>query len=213
MLGNLFSRKKRLSKLTLKDIRYEEKRLEIRENQMIAKMDKVEKEREEMFHQGAKTRSASRRRIYARRFSHLSQRSTMTERELMRVAKELLTVGRLRSILERKAGVGGTSVLEKISDDDMVKLSSMLEDDRISEEMYVQKLDVTLGVISDPAYETAEIGEEGMEVLKTWERMDEGEIDFDDALKQAAEAEKTKRTEEASQQEASPPERQAEPGT
>jgi hypothetical protein len=185
MFGDLFKRQKRLSKLTIKDIRYEEKRLEIRENQLTAKLDKVDKEREEIFHQGAKTRSPSRRRIYARRFQQLSQRTGLTERELMRVGKELLTVGRLRAILERKDSPVGTNILEKLKDEDMIKLSAMLEDDRITEEMYVSKLDLTLGVVSDPAYEPGEIGQEGLEVLKTWEQMDEGELEFDEGLKQA----------------------------
>lgn len=195
MWGDWFKKKTKLSKLTVKDVRYEEKRLEIRENQLVAKLEKVEKEREEIFHQGAKTRSASRRRIYARRFQQLTQRTTLVERELMRTGKELLTVGRLRSILERKGGVGGTPVLEKLSEEDMIKLTSMLEDDRITEEMYVQKLDVTLGVVSDPAYESSEIGDEGLEVLKTWEQMDEGELEFDEAIK-AAGGEKEKKDEE-----------------
>jgi hypothetical protein len=186
----LFGRKQRLSKLTLKDVRYEEKRLEIRENQLIAKLDQSEQEREEIFHQGAKTRSLSRRRIYARRFSQLAQRSGLTERELMRVGKELLTVGRLRAILERRHLPGGAHVLEKLRDEDMIKLSAMLEDDRITEEMYVQKLDVTLGVVNDPAYEPSAMGQEGLEVLKTWEQMDEGELEFDAGLKQADAKEK-----------------------
>jgi hypothetical protein len=37
-------------------------------------------------------------------------------------------------------------------------------------------------------YETQDIGNEGMEVLKTWEAMDEGDLDFDQGLKEASES-------------------------
>ena len=45
-----------------------------------------------------------------------------------------------------------------------------------------------LGVVNDPAYETQDIGNEGMEVLKTWEAMDEGDLDFDQGFKEASES-------------------------
>jgi hypothetical protein len=204
MWPSWFAAKKKLSKLTLKEIRYEEKRLEIRENQLASSLEASEKERDEIFHQGAKTRSPSRRRIYARRFSQLSQRSLQTERELMRVGKELLTVGRLRAILERKDGPGG-GVLEKLREEDMVKLASLLEDDRITEEIYLQKLDATLGVVNDPAYASTEIGQEGLEVLKTWEQMDEGELEFDQGLKRASESERSGGKAEPKEPEAADP--------
>lgn len=181
----LFRRKKKLSRVTPAEIRVEEKRLEIRENQSIAELDKIDKEREEIFHQGAKTTSAARRRIYARRFTMLSQKAKILEREVLRYGKELITVGRLRAILERERG-GGGNLLEKLSDEDLVKVASMLEDDKITEAVYMEKLDGVLGVVNDPALQQEEIGQEGMEVLKTWEQMDEGGIDFDTGLKEAA---------------------------
>ena len=42
-----------------------------------------------------------------------------------------------------------------------------------------------LGVVNDPAYKSTDLGSEGMEVMKTWEQMDEGELEFDDGLKEA----------------------------
>ena len=81
---------------------------------------------------------------------------------------------------------GAKNVLERLSDQDLGRIVAMLEDDRIGEEVYVQKLDTMLGVVTDPAYETQDLGSEGMEVLKTWEQMDEGELDFDEGLKEAS---------------------------
>ncbi len=66
-----------------------------------------------------------------------------------------------------------------------------------------------LGVVNDPAYESADIGEEGMDILKTWEQMDEGELEFDAGLKEAVQREKSGGSKEAKEKDAEPG--QAEP--
>jgi len=186
ILDKIFRRRKKLTDIPLEEIRVEEKRLEIKENQHIAQIEKFDKMRESIFHEGAKTKSPSRRRVYARRFNETSMRITMIERELSRVVKELMTIGRVRSIMERKKALPNQNILQNLSEADMMKLTMMLEDDKVSEELYIQKLDSVLGVVNDPAYEVADMGEAGMDVLKTWERMDEGELEFDEGLKEAA---------------------------
>lgn len=192
ILGKIFTKgKKGLTDLGLEEIRVEEKRLEIRENQHLRQIDKYDKLREEVFNQGAKNKSPARRRIYARRFGDYSQRISMIERELTRVVKELMTLTRVRSILERQRQVPVQNVLQRLKEEDLMKLTTLLEDDRISEEVYLQKLDLMLGVVNDPAYESADIGNEGLEVLKTWEQMDEGELEFGEGLKEAVDREKT----------------------
>lgn len=186
ILDKIFRRRKKLTDMPVEEVRVEEKRLEIRENQYIAQIEKFDKMREQVFHEGAKTKSPSRRRVYARRFNETSQRIAMIERELSRVVKELMTLGRVRSILERKKGGPQANILSNLSEEEMMKLTMMLEDDKVSEEIYLQKLDSVLGVVNDPAYEVTDIGEAGMDVLKTWEKMDEGELEFDEGLKEAA---------------------------
>ncbi len=201
ILGKIFKGSHGLTDLSLEVVRIEEKRLEIRENQHLHQIEKFDKLREEVFHQGAKTKSPARRRIYARRFGEYSQRIGMVERDLTRVVKELMTLNRVRGILERKRQVHVQNILQNLSEEDMVKLTSLLEDDKVSEEMYVQKLDTLLGVVNDPAYESADIGNEGMEVLKTWEQMDEGDLEFNEGLKEATQREKTGGQKEAKEEE------------
>lgn len=212
ILEKIFKRRKRLTDLSLEELRVEEKRLEIRENQHINQMDKLEKQREEAFNQGSKTKSPARRRVYARRFNEITQRVSIVERDLSRVVKELMTLNRIRTIVERQRQVPGSrSVLENLSDQDLGKITALLEDDRINEEVYVSKLDLMLGVVNDPAYESADIGNEGMEVLKTWEAMDEGELDFDEGLKEASSAKEGAGRKERPERESDDEERQAEP--
>lgn len=201
ILGKIFKGRRGLAELSLEEVRLEEKRLEIRENQHLHQIEKYDKLREEVFHQGAKTKSPARRRIYARRFSEYCQRIGMIERELTRVVKELMTLGRVRSILERRPAAPVRNILERVSEEDLARLTALLEDDKVSEEVYLQKLDALLGVVNDPAYETSEIGTEGMEVLKTWEQMDEGELEFGEALKEATQRERSGGAKEARERE------------
>lgn len=205
ILDRIFRRKKKLTDLSLEEIRVEEKRLEIRENQHIHKLEQMDKQREEIFNQGAKTKSPARRRIYARRFGEFSRRCGMIEREMSRVVKELMTLNRVRVILESDRQIPVKNILQNLSEEDMVKLTTLLEDDKVSEEVYLQKLDTVLGVVNDPAYETQDLGEEGLDVLKTWEQMDEGEIEsFDEGLKQATKGQKEKKAEDEENREAEP---------
>jgi AraC-like DNA-binding protein len=201
ILGKIFKGRRGLADLSLEEVRLEEKRLEIRENQHLHQIEKYDKLREEVFHQGAKTKSPARRRIYARRFGEYCQRIGMIERELTRVVKELMTLGRVRSILERRRQAPVRNVLERISEEDLARLTALLEDDKVTEEVYLQKLDALLGVVNDPAYEAAEIGTEGMEVLRTWEQMDEGELEFGEALKEATRRERPGGAKEARERE------------
>ena len=202
ILGNIFKTgRKGLTDLSLEEVRVEEKRLEIRENQHLHQIEKFDKLREEVFHQGAKTKSPARRRIYARRFGEYAQRIGMVERELTRVVKELMTLNRVRGIMERQRQVPTQNILQNLSETDLVKLTTLLEDDKVGEELYVQKLDTLLGVVNDPAYESQDIGNEGLEVLKTWEQMDEGELEFDQGLKEATQKEKAGGAKEAKEEE------------
>jgi hypothetical protein len=213
ILGQIFTKgKKGLTGLGLEEIRVEEKRLEIRENQHLRQIEKYDKLREEVFHQGAKNKSPARRRIYARRFGDYSQRIGMIERELSRVVKELMTLTRVRGILERQRQVPtATNILQRMKEEDLMKLTTLLEDDKISEEVYSQKLDLLLGVVNDPAYESADIGNEGLEVLKTWEQMDEGELEFGQGLKEATAAEREKAGGQKESKEKEPQTGEAEP--
>lgn len=182
----LFKRRRRITDFKPEELRREEKRLEIRENQLVAQQEKLDREKEDIFQQGAKNKSVIRRRMYARRFNDLMGRIRIMDRELARVSKELMTLGRIRALVERtKSPKTVTGILNKLTDSNLDELQALLEDDKIGEEFYLQKLDLLLGVANDPAYDATEIGNEGMEVLKTWEAMDEGEMEFDEGLKAA----------------------------
>jgi hypothetical protein len=111
------------------------------------------------------------------------------ERELSILSKEITTISALKLALERRVtGKDGVSrILERV---DEARLMTYLEDDKISQEMYLEKLNGVLSTVTDGATQiTEDLGKEGSEVMDVWQKMDEGEIEnFADGLKLADKA-------------------------
>ncbi len=175
--------------LTLDQVKREEIKLGIREGQTLSKLEKLEKEREEIFAKGMKIKAPPRRRQLARLYEMKSSGVKMLERELSVLSKEITTISALKLALERRqTGKDGVSrILERV---DEARLMTYLEDDKISQEMYLEKLNSVLSSVTEGASEiTQELGAEGSEVMDVWQKMDEGEIDnFSDGLKLADKA-------------------------
>jgi hypothetical protein len=172
--------------LTLDQVKREEIKLGIRETQTLSKLEKLEKEREDIFSKGMKIKSPPRRRQLARVYEMKSSGVKMLERELSVISKELTTVSALKLALERQqmSKDGVSRLLDRV---DEAKLMTALEDDKITQEMYVEKLNSVLSTVTDNAHQiTEDLGREGSEVMDVWQKMDEGEIDsFEDGLKLA----------------------------
>jgi cob(I)alamin adenosyltransferase len=172
--------------ITLDQVKREEIKLGIRESQTLSKLEKLEKEREDIFAKGMKIKSPPRRRQLARLYEMKSSGVKMMERELGVLSKEITTISALKLALERRQSSkdGVARILERV---DEARLMTYLEDDKISQEMYLEKLNSVLSTVTDGANQiTEELGKEGSEVMDVWQKMDEGEIDnFSDGLKLA----------------------------
>ncbi len=180
-----FLRRKR-RELSYEDVRREEIRLGIKESQTIAKLEKLEKEREDIFSKGSKIKSPSRRRQLARLYDMKSQGARMMERELAVLSKEITTIQAVKMALERQKSnrEGVSKILQRV---DEAELMGLLENDKVSQEMYLEKLSSVLSTVSEGPLEGLEnLGKEGNEVMDVWQKMDEGEISsFEDGLKLA----------------------------
>jgi hypothetical protein len=182
--------------LSLDQVKREEIKLGIRESQTLAKLEKLEKEREEIFAKGLKIKSPPRRRQLARLYEMKSSGVKMMERELAVLSKEITTIAALKLALERRnsSKEGVSRILQRV---DEAELMTYLEDDKVSQEMYLEKLNGVLATVTEGAGQiTEDLGKEGSEVMDVWQKMDEGEIDsFSDGLKLADKAvrEKEKR--------------------
>jgi hypothetical protein len=175
--------------LSLEQVKREEIKLGIRETQTLSKLEKLEKEREDIFSKGMKIKSPPRRRQLARLYEMKSTGVKTLERELSILSKEITTISALKLALERRVtGKDGVSrILERV---DEARLMTYLEDDKISQEMYLEKLNGVLSTVTDGATQiTEDLGKEGSEVMDVWQKMDEGEIEnFADGLKLADKA-------------------------
>jgi hypothetical protein len=175
--------------LSLEQVKREEIRLGIKENQTLGKLEKLEKEREEIFARGLKMKSPAHRRQLARLYEAKAGGVKTLERELALISKELTTISALKLALERQQSSreGVSKVLRRV---DEAQLMTYLEDDKISQEMYLEKLNNVLSAVTDNASQITEsLGKEGSEVMDVWQKMDEGEIEnFEDGLKLADKA-------------------------
>lgn len=175
--------------LSLDQVKREEIRMGIKENQTLSKLEKLEKEREEIFARGLKMKSPAHRRQLARLYEMKAGGVKTLERELAVISKELTTMSALKLALERQQSSreGVSKLLHQV---DEAQLMTYLEDDKISQEMYLEKLNNVLSSVTDNAQQITEsLGKEGNEVMDVWQKMDEGEIEnFDDGLKMADKA-------------------------
>lgn len=184
VLDWLTENKKTLEDLTLEDIKKEKRRLDIREGKALKKLEKLESRKEEVFRKGARVSSDLRRRQLARKYRQTEKKLDLVERKLNRISKQLVTLSAMGLALERREHLK-EGLMGLVSDISEEEIREMLEDDRISYDMYMERLDDMLeesAVLSDEEF-LEEIGEEGREVIETWEAMDQGEFDsMEDAM-------------------------------
>jgi hypothetical protein len=185
-LIDLFKRPKRIADLKLEEVRREEARLALRETQAIARLEQLERDKEDLFRKGFKLKSGIRRKQLARQFEQKKNEIAIGERELNRMGKEAVTIAALRSAIQRKEDQkkGVLSILNLAEEGEIQRL---LEDDKISYDLYMERL----GEIADASNDSSkdiisEVGKEGAELIDIWQKMDDGEIDsFDAGLKMA----------------------------
>ena len=147
---------------TADDLRREEHRLRIREEQAVARLTQLVTEKEDAFRRGAEDRSLSLRRILARKFASASAEQGTVERDLLRLGKDLVTVRAFLSLQgngKRPKGVGDAASDLQVS----------YEDDRSGEAAYRDALNKALG-IPPPEFDPV------AEVFKVWRGLDRGEF-------------------------------------
>jgi hypothetical protein len=199
ILEKLFRRKKNLS---LDEVRIEEKRMELKENQLVKKLENLDRDKGEIFRRGAETKSKALRRIYARKFEEATKVMQLEERELVQVSKEIRLLSRIRMVLERTQKTrSAIPLLERLNENQIHELMKLIDTDTVKEAEFMEKVDLMLG-LTEREEVTGDMGEEGMEVMKVWERMDDGQSDFEEGLKQATRAVTKKPSEKERESEA-----------
>lgn len=164
-----------VKKLNVDEVRYEEKRLELKEEQLLKRVEEYELDKDRLFRRGASCKSLTLRRIYARKFEDLTRRIRDGEQDLLKLGKQLRLLNRLRLLFERKSDNVVSNILKRLSESQLNEIISMIERSDIKEGEFLEKVDTMFG-ITDKTSEAEELGEEGKEVMKLWERIDQGKL-------------------------------------
>jgi hypothetical protein len=150
-----------LQDLSVDDLRREEHRLRIREDQLVSRLQQLLTDREDAFRHGAENRSLALRRILARRFAAATAEQVTVERDLLRLGKDLGTVRSLLALHDSSKKVKGVG-------DQVAELQVAFEDDRVGEKDYRDALGKALS-LSPPEFDPV------AEVFRVWRALDKGE--------------------------------------
>lgn len=186
ILDKLFGRKS-LSRLTPAELRKEEILLSRQRDRLMKKIESIASDKQRIFQNGAKQKSPELRKALAQQFELKTQEQLLAGRELNVRSKELLTVARLRMVKENRQTGRGRGRLN-VSAGDVARISAWIEDDAVSQDIYLQKLDAMLelgGETDAEALGGTRLSTAGHELLSIWDQMDRGKVKSDQAFSQA----------------------------
>lgn len=172
----LTKRKRPLSQMTRSELRRQELLMEKERNQLLNKVTRLSKKKQELFERGSTERSPEVRRVLAQEFELKTTEQLMLARQLNIRSKEMITVSRLRMLRENADRAGQSSKLGLISETDMLRLSKLIEADSVRAELYQERLDEILSIGASVDEGAASLSDAGKTVLGVWERMDAGAI-------------------------------------
>jgi hypothetical protein len=173
----LTKRKKPLSEMTRSELRRQELLLEKDRTQLLGKVGKLAKSKQDIFERGAQEKTPEVRRILAQEFEIKTTEQLMLARQLNIRSKEMMTVTRLRMLrenAERAGAVGGK--LGLIREKDLLRLGRLIENDAVKAEAYQERLDEVLSLGAEVDEGAAGLSEAGRTVLNIWDKMDAGAI-------------------------------------
>jgi hypothetical protein len=190
LIDKIFGRKKTLSELDKTELRKEEILLTKQRDRLFKRTEQIADQKQQIFKQGAAQKSPELRKALAQDFEIKTQEQLLCARELNLRSKELLTVSRLRMIRENKERGKALGRLN-ITDKDVAKISGLIEDDSVTQDMYRERLDTLLeiGSASDKdALASAGLSSAGQELMNIWDDLDRGSVKHDQAFEQADQA-------------------------
>lgn len=189
----LTTKRKTLATMSAAELRAEEMLLENECNRMQAKMTKLAADKQKIVERGAKEKTPELRRTLAQQFDLAHTEQMMVARHLNIRSKERITVARLRMLRENAQRMGsGAAATAMIRESDLAVIERLIESDKISSEVYQERLDDILKLGHQTDEVAAGLSPAGAELLKIWGDMDAGLIKdsseaFDEAEKRVRE--------------------------
>src|SRR6478735_10384212 len=190
LIDKIFGKKKTLSELSKQELRKEEIIIGKQRDRLFKRIEEIATAKQKIFQQGATQKSPDLRKALAQQFELKSQEQVMVARELNLRSKELMTVSRLRIIQEGRQ-TGRALGRLNVTDKDMAKITSWIEDDAVTQDMYQERLDqiLDLGAQSDKdALANAGLTTAGQELMNIWNDLDRGAVKETEAFEQADQA-------------------------
>jgi hypothetical protein len=173
----LTKKRKPISKMTRQELRRQELLIEKERTQLLNRITKLAKEKETIFEKGAVEKTPEVRRVLAQEFDLKTSEQLMVSRQLNIRSKELLTVSRLRMLRENADRAKETgSKLGLIGQQDILRISKLIENDAVTAEMYQERLDDILAAATGVDEGALGVSPTGQSVLNVWEQMDSGLI-------------------------------------
>jgi hypothetical protein len=192
LIDKIFGKKpKTLSELSPQELRREEILLTKERDKLFKKIEQVANEKQKIFQQGAAQKSPELRKALAMQFELKTQEQMLAGRQLNVRSKELLTVSRMRLVKENLPKMTGAMGRLNLTEKDVSRITSWIEDDSVSQEMYMERLDeiLNLGAQSDKdAMAAGALGGTGQELMNIWSQMDQGSLEQDKAFDEADKA-------------------------
>src|SRR3954470_2040697 len=152
LIDKLFGKKeKTLSELTAQDLRREEILLTKERDKLFKRVEQIATEKQKIFQQGATQKSPELRKALAMQFELKTQEQVLAGRQLNVRSKELLTVSRMRLVKENLPKMSGAMGRLNLTEKDVSRITSWIEDDSVNQDMYMERLDeiLNLGEQSD----------------------------------------------------------------
>ena len=192
LIDKLFGKKdKTLSELSAAELRREEIVLTKDRDKLFKKIETVAADKQKIFQQGASQKSPELRKALAMQFELKTQEQMLAGRQLNLRSKELLTVSRVRMMKENAPKMSGAMGRLNLTEKDVARITTWIEDDGVTQDMYNERLDeiLGLGAQSDKdAMANAGLTSTGQEVMNLWNDMDRGTIKQDEAFDAADKA-------------------------
>jgi len=126
-IRGLFSRKKRLDKVSIDELRKERIRLEQAEQRVSKEIDDLERRKQQLFAKGKDETSQRQQIALARKIKELDAGAQIKDRQLAMVSKQMRIVGGLMMIKENNELVKNLGVSSIISKMDLDELQSYVE--------------------------------------------------------------------------------------
>src|ERR1700712_5557819 len=190
LIDKIFGHKKTLSELDRQELRKEEILLTKQRDRLFKRIEQIGTDKQKIFQQGATQKAPELRKALAQDFELKTQEQLMSARELNLRSKELMTVSRLRMVKENNERGRALGRLN-LTDKDVAKISGWIEDDAVSQDMYIERLDtiLDLGLQSDKdALAGAGLSGAGQELMNIWNEMDRGSLKQEEAFEEADKA-------------------------